>query len=413
MIESNLGTWASADIQRCPFPFLKRLREESPVYLDPVTGIYIVTRYDDIAAVTADPALFSNQTTMVMGVRESSVADEVRRRFEARGFAEMHTLGTNDPPSHTAFRSLVDKIFTISHVRSMESDIRSIAGELIDGFARSGHADLLRDFAISLPMFVIADQLGVDRKDSARFKVWSTATMERQDPTLSPERQLAVADATIDMQNYLYANIQKYRVEPAGNLLSRLVQARIDGEPLSVEAMLNIAHTFLVAGNETTTSGIVSAMYILLEDPDLMAQVKSQPELIPSLVEETLRIHSPGPHLWRRATRNTRIGNVDIPEGATLQLSFLSANHDPEKWTCPEKVDLKRKGARNHMGFGRGIHFCIGAPLARAEMRIAVTLLLERLPNLRLASGHPPPQFAAMFQTHALDSLHVDFEAAR
>ena len=408
-VKENLGSLAMPEIQTCPFPFLDKLLEEAPIYKDPLTGMLIVTRYDDIGYISAHPELYSNKTTVVVGRTDSPVAEEVARRYAERGFPEMHTLVTNDPPEHTSYRALVEKAFTPSYVKELEPYIEALVDELIDGILPQGRANLLPEFAIKVPMYIIADQLGVDRADYDRFKLWSDVTVERNNPLLDPDRELEITDHLIDMQNYLHERAERYRKDPEDNLLSRLVHAEVDGETLSPPALIAVAHQLLVAGNETTTTGITTAMWLLLTRPDLRAAIEGDHSLIPSFVEEVLRSHSPVPHMWRVATQDSRIGDHDIPKGAVLMLSYLAGNRDQSKWECPERFEIGRKGVRNHLAFGRGIHFCIGNQLARGEMRIAIRRLLQRMPNLRLSPDHPEPQFIPHFQIHALDHLHVVF----
>lgn len=407
--QDNMGSLAMPDIQRCPFPFLDRLLAESPVYKDPLTGMYIVTRYEDIGQISARPDLYSNKTTVVVGRHDSPVAAEVARRYAERGFPEMHTLVTNDPPEHGSYRALVEKAFTPSYVKELEPYIEALVDELIDGMLPQGHANLLPEFAIKVPMYIIADQLGVDRADYDRFKLWSDVTVERNNPLLDPDRELEITDHLIDMQNYLHARAVAYRETPTDNLLSRLVHAEVDGEKLSDPALIAVAHQLLVAGNETTTTGITTAIWLLLTKPDLRAAIEADPSRIPSFIEEVLRSHSPVPHMWRVTTQASRIGDFDVPAGAVLMLSYLAGNRDPAQWNCPADFEPGRKGGRNHLAFGRGIHFCIGNQLARGEMRIAIRRLLERLPTMRLSPDHPAPQFIPHFAIHALDHLHIVF----
>lgn len=403
------SSFAQADVQRCPFPLIARLHRNAPVYPDPMTGFLVVSRYDDIVYVNQHPELFSNTTTVIMDRKDSPVAAEVGRRYAERGFLPMHTLVTNDPPSHTRFRALVDKVFTASFVRNLEPHIIELADSLIDEIAPHGAANLHEAFAVRLPMYLITEQLGMPRSDWRLFKHWSDVTIEGINPMLAPDRDLEITDHLIEMQQYLWKRAQEYLAHPAPTLLSNLVHAEIEGERLEPRALLSIAHQLLVAGNETTTNAIATGMWMLLEDDKLRREVDADRKLLPNFVEEVLRIHAPSPHLYRQVLQDTEIGGVPIPKGSVLMISYLAGNHDETKFenaSCPR---LDRQNTRQHLAFGKGIHFCIGNQLARAEMRIAFDRLLTRLPRLRLDSSKPKPQFAAIYHVRGLERLDVVF----
>lgn len=404
----NIGTYASPEIQRCPFAFLSRLREEAPVYRDPGTGMFIVTRFDDIAYVNSKPKIFSSKTPIMIN-RKTSVSDEVERRYAERGYPEEYVLAFADPPEHTLHRALVDKVFTLSYVRHLEPYVLQIVDDLIDGFIETGRTDLSSGFAVHLPMYVISDQLGVDRTDYEKFKVWSSAWVERNDPNCPPQRELELTDRMIDMQLYLAERAKRYETNPADNLLSRLVHAEVEGARLNMAQLLMITQLLLVAGNETTTTGLTTTMYMLLKDRALLERALAEPEAIALVIEEMLRAHAPVPHQYRFTTQDIELGGVMIPKDTVVQVSYLAGNYDESHWDRPNCIDIDRKGNRNHLAFGRGIHFCIGNQLARMEMRVAVSRLLERLADLRLSQSHPEPQFIAHFQIHALDHLQVAF----
>ncbi|WP_417620308.1 cytochrome P450 [Parasphingorhabdus sp.] len=408
--QENLGSLTSPEIQHCPFPFLKTLREEAPIYKDPATGMYVITRYEDIGYVNGHPELFSSRTAVQFAKTDSAAAEEAKRRFSERGWPQILTLVAEDPPTHTMQRALVDKVFTISYVRSLEPYIERNVDELIDSFIEQGEIDLIPAFCVKLPLYVIADQLGVDRADIAEFKIWSDATLAITDPTLAPERELELVDQLIDMQNYLYKRVETYRTHPKDNLLSKLVHAEVDGQRLGDAELLSIVQQLLVAGNETTATMLATTTYLMLKDPELKARLMADNGLIPGFVEEALRFHTPVPHMFRVAKEDVCIGDFNIPKGAVLQISYMSGNRDATQWEDPEAFRIGRKGARNHLAFGRGIHFCVGNLLARGELRIAIRRLLERLENLRFAPSAPAPQFMAHFQIHALDRLQVTFD---
>ena len=406
----NLGSVTSDENRSNPIPFFRKLHKEAPVYLDPVINGYVVTRYADVSWVYDHPELFSSQADVLTGRARSEVAKEAMRRFEQHGFPEVHTMTTSDPPEHGRYRGLVDKAFNMGFVREAEPSIRRIANELIDGFIERGKADFYNEFAILLPMYVILDKLGLPRADWKRVKRWSDALMERIDTVLEPERELALVDEIIEMQNYVFSYLEKYRKDPQENLLTQFATIEVDGAPLSDAEAVSVSYLVMVGGNETSTSAMLSAFNTLLTNPDVFKTLKEQPELIKQFVEESLRVHTPVPMTYRRAKVDTEINGTPIPKDSMVLLANMGGNVDPEKWPNPEEIDFARKGARNHLAFGRGLHFCVGALLARAEMRVALELVLERLANVRLSSDHPAPKYTPHSFVHCVDQMHIEFE---
>lgn len=402
-------TFADPAVQRCPFAAYARLQSESPVYHDPGTGFYVVTRYDDVVRVNTDTQVYSNTTTQVFARSHSPVAAEVGRRYAEKGFLPVHTLVSNDPPSHTAYRALVDRAFVRRTVVALEPGIRHTVDALIDSFIERGRVDFLAEFAIPLPMSVIAQELGLPREDAPLFKRWSDASIEQINPKLAPERELELTDLLIGMQQYLHRHLMAYRAQPAATVLSTLAHAEIDGRRLSSEEMVNIATQLLVAGNETTTTTLTTAMFMLLEAPQVRARLNAEPVLIPAFVEEVLRLHAPIPHLYRQVLADTELAGVAIPKGAVVMVVYGAGNRDAAKFPSAADIDLDRVNARQHLSFGRGVHFCIGNVLARTELRIALEQLLQRIPAFRLDPAQAAPRWATSFQAHALENLSLVF----
>lgn len=402
-------SFTEPEVQRCPFHLIARLQQESPVYRDPVTGFLVLTRHADIVHVNQHPELFSSTTSIILDRKNSPVAEEVACRYAKRGFLPMHTLVTNDPPSHSHYRALVDRVFSAAFVKQLEGHIEKLADQLIDAFIDQGKVDLLTEFAVKLPMYLISEQLGISREDWRRFKLWSDITVEQINPGLAPERELEITDELIEMQQYLNQRAEQYLENPEPTLLSRLAHAEIDGRRLEPRERVAIAHQLLVAGNETTTSTIATGVFMLLENPAIRERLQAAPQLIASFIEEVLRLHAPSPQLYRQVLQDCEIDGVPIAKDSILMLSYLAGNRDPEKFTAPEQIDLERPNARQHLAFGRGIHFCIGNQLARAELRIAFQRLLARLPQMRLDPDWPKPEFAAIYHVRTLEQLHVVF----
>jgi cytochrome P450 len=294
---------------------------------------------------------------------------------------------TADPPVHTRFRELVGKAFTSRRVSVMEPRMREIAHKLVDGFYPDGRADIVRQFAYPFPMEVIAEILGVPASDMARFKQWSDDMSARFGP-LSLERNIECAKSEVEFQHYFAAMVEERRRKPCGDMLSELIAARVKGEaPLALPEMLSILKQLLIGGNETSTNLIGSMMLLLMNNPGQLHAVLADRSLEQNAVEEALRLDSPVQGLFRSATEEVEVGGVRIPKGGHLELLYASGNRDDARFVDAARFDVHRRDSSNHMAFGFGIHFCIGAPLARYEGRVALEVLLDRLPNLRAAFG--------------------------
>ncbi len=371
------------DQRECPFDLYRRARDEMPVFYSERFDLWVVTRYDDIVRILKDPATFSSAQSLAV---DTAVAPEVQAVLDT-GYPATPTMVTADPPVHTRFRELVGKAFTSRRVAVMEPRMREIAHQLVDGFFRDGHTDIVRQFAYPLPMEVIAEILGVPSADMGRFKRWSDDMSARFGP-LPLERQVECAKSEVEFQQYFAAKLEERRRHPQTDMLTDLLDARIKREaPLNMPELLSILKQLLIGGNETSTNLIGSMMLLLLNNRDQLEAVIRDRALEANAVEEALRLDSPVQGLFRSATREVEIGGVRIPQGAHLELLYASGNRDDARFHDSDRFDLKRPDSSNHMAFGFGIHFCIGAPLARYEGRVALDVLLDRLPNMRLTAG--------------------------
>lgn len=408
------------DRVRCPYPLYEQLRNEEPLYFSERLNCYVVSRYDDLMTVITDPNTFSSihqsGPSSVSGLAARLKADpntspkllrQVQRRLEINA---KPALINADPPLHVRQRKLVSQGFTPRRVGLMEPEIRQVATGLLDAVAASGSMEFVSNFAMPLPMTVIANVLGVPPERQLDFKRWSTAfTRGVGALDLSGSEIEELFDAVDEFYDYFTEQIELRRSEPRDDLLTDLVNARLEGEqPLTLNEMLQMLVVFLVGGNETTTSLLTWMTHRLLTDPELMAQVRSDPALLPELAEEMLRLEAPIQGLFRTATVDTEVGGVKIPRGAMLWMVYGSANHDPEVFAAPEKIDLNRPGGKPHLAFGRGEHFCLGASIARLEAKIGMELLLERFDDLTLV-GSPVPQVHPSFIVHGIRELLVTF----
>ncbi|MFF2347087.1 cytochrome P450 [Pseudarthrobacter sp. NPDC058119] len=359
----------SAEYPLDPFPQYERMRATAPVFQDGQSGSWHVFRYDDVQRVLSEHATFSSR----MGGDNPSGTGQL---FAA-------SLITTDPPRHRQLRSLVTQAFTPKAVDALAPRIARLTNELLDRIAAGGSADLIRDLAYPLPVIVISELLGIPAEDRERFKHWSDVIVSQTRTAPAAETQDAT---TSEMVEYFLALIDRRRTRPGTDLISSLLSAEIDGQRLTVPELLGFCSLLLVAGNETTTNLIGNAVLCLAESPGTLGRLLKEPGLLPQALEEVLRFRSPVQSMYRVAVAETVLGGQRVPAGAPLVAWIGSANRDGQQFPAAAEFDIDRSPNR-HLAFGHGIHFCLGAPLARLEARIAMEALLTRLPGLALAPG--------------------------
>ena len=376
-----------------PFPHYERMRESAPVFHDEQSGSWHVFRYNDVQRVLSDHASFSSR----MGGDDPSETGQL--------FAS--SLITTDPPRHRQLRSLVTQAFTPKAVDALALRISEITDELLEGIASRGSADLIQELAYPLPVIVISELMGIPAGDRDRFKQWSDVIVSQTRTGAATEDHQA---ANQEMTGYFLELIERRRSRPGSDLISNLLGAEIDGQKLSVAELLGFCALLLVAGNETTTNLIGNAVLCFAEVPGTMDRVSKEPSLLPQAIEEVLRFRSPVQSMYRVTAAETTLGDVGIPAGAPVVAWIGSANRDERQFDRPAQFDIDRDQIR-HLAFGHGIHFCLGAPLARLEARIALEATLARLPGLALA---PESHLERMDSTivYGLKTLPASWQAA-
>ncbi|MEH2284224.1 MAG: cytochrome P450 [Nostoc sp.] len=395
----------------CPYEFYKLAQEEAPIMElpSPKTGakLFLVTRYDLVIEILKDTRVFSsNFSTLLAGKEEH---DDELQKISAQGWPQMNTLLTADPPEHERFRSLVNKAFTSSRVNKMRDLIEQIVDELIDSFIDRSKCEFISEFAVPLPIKVIAQQLGVEQVDLPKLKQWSDAFIARLGHILSREQEIECAKDVVAFQHYFRDVIESRQKQPQDDLITDLVQAKVDGErSLDTAELLSIIQQILVAGNETVTSALAGGMLLLTNNKEQMKLVQTDTSLLENFVEEVLRMESPTAGMWRVVTQDTKLADVDLKAGSLVMLRFDAANRDSIKFIEGERFDVRRHNASNHLSFGHGIHFCLGAMLARKEMQIAYQRLLLRLKNICLAQeGY---QYLPNVLMRTLKHLYIEFD---
>ncbi|MBO6944546.1 cytochrome P450 [Altererythrobacter sp.] len=369
-----------------PFDYYREAHE-ADVKLEFVAeaNAWVVYSYELVSEVTAKPEIYSNDFASLMGA-----ADEEIDAILAEGWDNPPTLLTADHPVHTRNRKLVNLAFSAPRVNAIEADMRKKSIELIEKMAQKGGGDFVEDFAIPLPVAMIAQQIGLDN-DPKQVKDWSDAAVDRFSQLIDRERQLECVRSFVDYQRYMKGLIDDRRANGGDDLLTDLVEARVEGEtPLTDEEIMSIMQQFMVAGNETTTSTIAGGLLQLIRNPDQMAKAKAaaggrDPKLIQNMVEEMLRYESPSAGIWRVVKEDVELGGEKIAAGSMLQVRYAAANRDPAKFEDPDAFLIDRKNARAHLAFGKGPHMCVGNMLSRKEMFVAFDELLERLDSFQLA----------------------------
>lgn len=377
-----------------PYPLYRRLRERDPIHRSIFANQVVVSRYADVDRILRDHRNFGSD------FRKAASSEGALATLK-KVTASMLTL---DPPDHTRLRGLVNRAFTPRQVAKMEDYIRATAHTLLDKVGEAREFDLIKAFAVPLPTIVIARMIGVPERDLERFKVWSDDLARALEPFLSREEQEKVYRADEQFAAYFTGIIEQRRREPRDDLVSRLVEAEDAGDKLTAEETWVMLRLLLAAGNETTTNLIGNGVHALLRHPDQLALLREWPELVPSAVEELLRYDGPVQLDMRVALRDMELGGLAVSKGTLITLLIGSANHDPERFPEPEVLDITRSDHPN-ISFGRGIHHCLGAPLARLEGRIALEVLLERLP--RLDFGTRPPKYRPSIVLRGLEHLDV------
>jgi cytochrome P450 len=367
-----------------PFAFYARARAQAPIFHSPEIDYWVVTRYDDIREIFRNPATFSSENTQAPFKQRPA---EVQKILDDGGFANVSGLSGRQPPDHTRLRGFIKKAFTPRRIASLEPDIRAIATQMIDRFADRGHADLVTELSHELPALVIFRMLGIPDADVPQVKEWAQSRVYMNFGDRPVDEQAHHAANLILYWRYCQDLVQSRLRSPQDDLPGDLARIYLQGDQtLTPDEIAGLVYGQLTAGHETTTALLANGLRELLAQPPAWEAVCDDQERIPAAVEEMLRISAPV-FTWKRRTKApVQVGGVDLPEGTNILLLLGSANHDEHVFPEPERIDLHRDNASRHLSFGLGIHFCIGAPLARLEAKIVLEELSSRLPGLRLAA---------------------------
>ncbi len=378
-----------------PFPWYARMREASPVLHDADTRSWHVFGYDDVRRVLSDHERFSSNFSLAQG---QAAGDDAPLGS---------SLIATDPPRHRQLRNLVNQAFTPRAVDRLGPRISEIVDELLEPVAASGEMDVVADLAYPLPVIVIAEMLGIPATDREKFKHWSDQVVATSIDTDEPE----LGEAHYEMGAYFYGLLEERRAEPRDDLISGLVAAEIDGQRLSEVELIGFCMLLLVAGNETTTNLIANTVICLDEHPEAARELIGDRAPLPGAIDESLRYRSPVQSMFRVAREECELGGARIPARARVVAWIGSANRDPAQFPDADRFDIRRSPNR-HLAFGHGIHFCLGAPLARLEAAVALSAMLERLGYLSVDRARRLSPLASTI-VYGVRSLPVRFQPAR
>ena len=381
-----------------PYPHYRPLLAGPPRILDLFGPTAMVTRFADVTAVLRDHAHFSS-------VRPRDPSEPPNEG----PFAGARTMLFSDPPMHTRLRRLVSRDFTPRRIREMEPRIREIAKNLIDIAARNGDFDVMSGIANALPVMVIAEMLGVPPEHYEQFKHWSDVVVSGDNTLPGTPLPAEFHAATKALRDYFAEEIERRRKQPGLDLVSALVAAHDDAEAMTADELLAFVLLLLLAGNETTTNLIGNGMLALGRNPGQMDLLRQHQEMMPRAVEEILRYDGPVQSTIRFTTENVNLGGTALPANLGCFIIVAAANRDPAQFADPDRFDITRE-PRDHVALGEGIHFCIGAPLARMEGAIAIGAMLERFPRLRLKNPDAEVVYKGSYFLRGLNSLTISID---
>ena len=412
----NEAALADVEVLECPYPTYDLLREQAPVWCDPATGMYVITRYGDLRKILLDTESYSNWRTSNDHESLTGAARKAYELFKQEGWVPAASLAGRDDPEHKEMRAVFDQAFRPKRINELDPEVEALAYRLIDDFIDDGFCDFVQQFAVPLPLIIICKQMGARDEHIWQIKAWTDAWIKGGGFGISEEQVLWATQMEIQAQHYFQAIFERLREQPEDTLLSDLVNTVIPewGRPLNDnELHCHMMQDTFVGGSETTTNALSAGIMLLDKNPNVWDKLKcGTDQHLKTFCEEVVRLEGPVQGLTRMAKVDMELHGVKIPQGSILMVRFAAGNRDPEHFSCPNEIDVERRNAASHLGYSSGTHYCLGAPLARRELYWGFKAFLDRVDSFKLAEGKNDLRHNPNYVLRALKELHIEFIAS-
>lgn len=398
-----------------PNDYYAAMRKESPVHYDEKLGMYLVSRFEDLQKVFADPITFSVGEGF-KHIYGGQYFEEFKAILEKDGGGFFPDAIMSDPPYHTRIRKLMESAFTAHRVKELEPRIAKVIVDFIEGIADKGTCDAVDDFAVPITIHVICEQLGLDHFDSKKVSRWSQAVTAQISAMQDRDQMIENARHICDLQLYLIDRMKEREANPREDMISDVVHAKSpdgDGTVLTFAEAVSLVRAIMIAGNDTTATALSNLIFILATQPEIAQQLKDNADddrFLNRFVEELLRIEPPVRGLSRMTTRDVELGGTMIPKGSMMLNLYASGNEDPDVFPCPRDFDVNRKNIGRQVAFGGGVHRCVGLALARMEIKITARELIKRLDDIKLAIAVEDIQYLPTVATRTMQRLPISYK---
>lgn len=409
--------FSDSEMLKSPYDYYSQLRAEEGVFFSQSLNAYVVSRFADIEQVLQNPELFISLPPIDQTSAMVAYSERYYKLYDDAGLPRrVPVLGMTDGELHSRYRDLINPRFTPSAVKRLEDALLRVVDELIDNFIEKGAAgvgtvDLYADFALLVPLHFFCDTLGVPRtKIQLMQDAGAAAIALVTGGLLDEDGRVAAHLKLIEFGKFIQVHIQRLRETPDDTLLSHMIHHETrDGDRLTEQEVISMCATLNTGGNETTTNGLGNTLYAALTDPETLRRLNENRDLIPKFAEEVIRFDSPIAAATRWATEDTAVAGTPIPKGSCLHVRLAAGNRDEQKYQLADKLDPHRSGVRNHLGFGNGIHYCVGVHLSRAEIRVSLSRLLDRLDDVRIDTSNGPIEYVSAGMVRGVKALPITF----